>query len=40
MALAMHFERGRDFPRAVEYLTQAGDNAGKLLRLHASLRAF
>jgi serine/threonine protein kinase/tetratricopeptide (TPR) repeat protein len=29
-ALAMHFERGRDFPRAVEYLTQAGDNAGKL----------
>ena len=30
MTLAMHFERGRDFPRAVEFLTQAGDNAGKL----------
>jgi predicted ATPase len=30
-ALAMHFERGRDFPRAVEYLTQGGDNASKLL---------
>jgi serine/threonine protein kinase/tetratricopeptide (TPR) repeat protein len=30
MALAMHFERGRDFPRSVEFLTQAGDNAGKL----------
>jgi serine/threonine protein kinase/tetratricopeptide (TPR) repeat protein len=28
--LAMHFERGRDFPRAIEYLIQAGDNAIKL----------
>ena len=28
--LAMHFERGRDFPRAIQYLTQAGDNAIKL----------
>ncbi len=28
--LAIHFERGRDFPRAVEYLTHAGDNATKL----------
>jgi tetratricopeptide (TPR) repeat protein len=25
--LAMHFERGRDFERAVEYLIHAGDNA-------------
>jgi tetratricopeptide (TPR) repeat protein len=30
MALAMHFERGRDFSRAIEFLTHAGDNAGKL----------
>jgi predicted ATPase len=29
-ALAMHFERGRDFPRAVEHLAQAGDNASRL----------
>ena len=28
--LAMHFERGHDFPRAIEYRTQAGDNAIKL----------
>ena len=28
--LAIHFERGRDFARAVEYLTHAGDNATKL----------
>ncbi|MFY9530824.1 MAG: protein kinase [Candidatus Acidiferrales bacterium] len=28
--LAMHFERGRDIPRAVEYLIQAGDNATKV----------
>jgi DNA-binding winged helix-turn-helix (wHTH) protein/tetratricopeptide (TPR) repeat protein len=28
--LAMHFERGRDFGRAVEYLTHAGDNATRL----------
>lgn len=28
--LAIHFERGRDFPRAVEYLIHAGDNAAKL----------
>src|SRR3989442_14940 len=28
--LAMHFERGRDFARAVEYLIHAGDNATKL----------
>ncbi len=28
--LAMHFERGRDFDRAVEYLIQAGDNATRL----------
>ena len=25
--LALHFERGRDFARAIEYLTHAGDNA-------------
>ena len=30
-SLAMHFERGRDFSRAVEFLTQAGDNACRLL---------
>jgi hypothetical protein len=28
--LAMHFERGRDFARAIEYLIHAGDNATKL----------
>jgi serine/threonine protein kinase/tetratricopeptide (TPR) repeat protein len=28
--LAMHFELGRDFGRAIEYLTHAGDNATKL----------
>jgi serine/threonine protein kinase/tetratricopeptide (TPR) repeat protein len=28
--LALHFERGRDFPRAIEYLIQAGDNATKI----------
>ena len=28
--LALHFERGRDFERAIEYLTHAGDNAAKL----------
>jgi tetratricopeptide (TPR) repeat protein/predicted Ser/Thr protein kinase len=28
--LAIHFEHGRDFKRAVEYLTHAGDNAAKL----------
>jgi len=28
--LAMHFERGRNFGRAVEYLIHAGDNATKL----------
>ncbi|MBZ5611578.1 MAG: protein kinase [Acidobacteriia bacterium] len=28
--LATHFERGRDFARAVEYLIHMGDNAGKL----------
>ena len=28
--LAMHFEQGRDFPRAVEYLIHAGDHAAKL----------
>jgi tetratricopeptide (TPR) repeat protein len=28
--LAMHFERGRHFERAVEYLIQAGDNATKV----------
>jgi len=28
--LAMHFERGRDFARAVEYLVHAGDNATKI----------
>ncbi len=28
--LAMHFERGRDFGRAIEYLIHAGDNATKL----------
>jgi tetratricopeptide (TPR) repeat protein len=28
--LAIHFERGRDFNRAVEYLNHAGDHAAKL----------
>ena len=28
--LALHFERGREFPRAVEYLIHAGDNATSL----------
>jgi len=28
--LALHFERGRDFGKAVEYLIHAGDNATKL----------
>ena len=28
--LAIHFERGRDFKRAVEYLNHAGDHAAKL----------
>jgi len=28
--LALHFERGRDFGRAVEYLIHAGDHAAKL----------
>lgn len=28
--LAMHFERGRDFERAVEFLIHAGDNAARL----------
>jgi serine/threonine protein kinase/tetratricopeptide (TPR) repeat protein len=28
--LALHFERGRDFPRAIEHLIHAGDNATKL----------
>jgi tetratricopeptide (TPR) repeat protein len=28
--LAIHFERGRDFTRAVEYLKHAGDHAAKL----------
>jgi serine/threonine protein kinase/tetratricopeptide (TPR) repeat protein len=28
--LALHFERGRDFAKAVEYLIHAGDNATKL----------
>ena len=28
--LAMHFERGRDFERAILYLIHAGDNAAKL----------
>ena len=27
--LATHFERGRDFARAIDYLIQAGDNAGQ-----------
>jgi len=27
--LALHFERGRDFARAIEYLIHAGDNAAK-----------
>jgi serine/threonine protein kinase/tetratricopeptide (TPR) repeat protein len=27
--LALHFERGRDFDRAIEYLIHAGDNAAK-----------
>src|SRR5262249_41770650 len=31
--LAMHFERGRDFARAVEYLMHAGDNA---IRVYAN----
>jgi DNA-binding winged helix-turn-helix (wHTH) protein/tetratricopeptide (TPR) repeat protein len=28
--LALHFERGRDFSRAVEYLIRAGDNAERI----------
>jgi DNA-binding winged helix-turn-helix (wHTH) protein/tetratricopeptide (TPR) repeat protein len=28
--LALHFARGRDFPRAVDYLIHAGDNAQRL----------
>src|SRR6201988_5138085 len=28
--LAIHFEQGRDFPRAVEYLIHAGDHAARL----------
>lgn len=28
--LAIHFEQGRDFPRAIEYLIHAGDHAAKL----------
>ena len=28
--LALHFERGREFPRAVEFLIHAGDNAAAL----------
>src|SRR5205807_5177460 len=27
--LAMHFERGRDYPRAVQYLQQAAENAAQ-----------
>jgi predicted ATPase len=34
--LAMHFERGRDYPRAVAYLRQAADNA---LRRYATIEA-
>jgi predicted ATPase len=34
--LAMHFERGRDYPRAVAYLRQAADNA---LRRSANIEA-
>lgn len=28
--LVVHFEQGRDFPRAIEYLNHAGDHAAKL----------
>jgi serine/threonine protein kinase/tetratricopeptide (TPR) repeat protein len=31
MPLATHFERAREFPLAIEHLTQAGDNASGLL---------
>jgi DNA-binding winged helix-turn-helix (wHTH) protein len=34
--LAIHFERGRNFPRALTWLLHAGDNAA---RLHAGLEA-
>jgi tetratricopeptide (TPR) repeat protein len=34
--LALHFERGRDFHRAIEYLIHAGDNA---VRLYATAEA-
>jgi tetratricopeptide (TPR) repeat protein len=34
--LAMHFERGRDFERAVEFLIHAGDNA---MQIHANEKA-
>jgi tetratricopeptide (TPR) repeat protein/tRNA A-37 threonylcarbamoyl transferase component Bud32 len=34
--LAMHFERGRDYARAIEYLIQAGDNA---IRVFANAEA-
>ncbi|HYL39201.1 MAG TPA: AAA family ATPase [Bryobacteraceae bacterium] len=33
-SLATHFERGRDFPRAVDYFTRSGDNAA-ILCAHA-----
>ncbi len=34
--LAIHFERGRDFKRAVEFLIKAGDNA---TQIHANEKA-
>jgi DNA-binding winged helix-turn-helix (wHTH) protein/tetratricopeptide (TPR) repeat protein len=34
--LAIHFERGRDFERAVEFLIRAGDNA---MQIHANEKA-
>src|SRR4029079_5776939 len=38
--LAIHFEQGRDFPRAVEYLTHAGDHAAKLYGYSEAERHF
>ena len=38
--LAMHFERGRDFSLAIEYLIRAGDNATRLFANEEALQHF
>jgi DNA-binding winged helix-turn-helix (wHTH) protein/tetratricopeptide (TPR) repeat protein len=38
--LATHFERGRDFPRAIEYLLEMGDNACRLYDNMAALEHY